>query len=126
MPYKRVIQENQDHIRVEVSGDWIRGKELADAMDVLGQVADICHKKEFNNILAIWDVPGHLPTMAGYNLVELSNKFNWERHFKLAVVYLHKKRFKDAQFAETVAHNRGYRVKMFESEQEAKSWLLEK
>ena len=61
MPYKRVIQENQEHIRVEVSGDWTRGKELDDAMDVLGQVADVCHKKGVNNILAIWDVPGIYP-----------------------------------------------------------------
>ncbi len=125
MAYKFVIQENQDHIRVEVSGDWTPGKELDDAMGVLAQVSDICRKKNINHILAIWDVPGHLPAITAFNVVEYSNRFNWDHDFKLAVVYTHHERYIDALFIETVAYNRGYRVKMFENEQEAKTWLLE-
>ncbi len=109
---------------MEVSGDWTQGKEFDDAIGVWGQVADFCHQKGINKILSIWDVPGRLPTISGYQLVELSNKFNWDRHFKLAVVHLHEERFKDSLFVETVAANRGYLMKMFEDEQEAKSWLL--
>jgi len=72
MPYEFVIQENQDHIRVEVSGDWTPGKELEDAIDVLTQVADICHKKGINCILAIWDVPGHIPQINAIGIVILN------------------------------------------------------
>ncbi|OHD68535.1 MAG: hypothetical protein A2W19_12135 [Spirochaetes bacterium RBG_16_49_21] len=109
---------------MEVSGDWTPGKELEDAIDVLTQVADICHKKGINCILAIWDVPGHIRALIGYEIVDSANKCNWDRHFKLAVVYTHNERFIDSLFVETVAVNRGYRVKMFENKQEAKSWLL--
>ena len=62
--------------------------------------------------------------MAGYNIVESSDKFNWNLRFRLAVVYPHKERFLDAHFVETVAVNRGCMVKMFENEQEANFWLL--
>jgi hypothetical protein len=126
MPYERVIQENQDHIRVEVSGNCIPGKELDDAMDILAQAADSCHKKGINCILAIWNVPGHLPPLTGYDLVEKAKEFNWDSQFKLAIVYLHNERFIDALFVETVAVNRGCRVKMFKNEQEAKFWLLDR
>jgi hypothetical protein len=124
MPYECVIQENQDHIRAEVSGAWTPGKELDDAIDVLAQAADICHKKGIYCILVMVDVPGRLPPLTGYDLVDKSKKFDWDRLFKLAVVYSHNERFIDALFLETVAVNRGYMVKMFKNEQEAKSWLL--
>ncbi len=97
---------------------------MDDAIDALSKVADICRKKNINSILAIWDIPGHLSATTAFNIVEYSKKFNWDRHFKLAVVYTSNQRFTEALFIETVASNRGYVVKMFENEQEAKSWLL--
>ena len=124
MPYECIIQENQDHLRVKVSGNSVPGKELDDAIDVLTQVADICQKKRISRILTIWDVPGHLPSIIGYNIVDFANRFNWGFNFKMAVVYCHKGRFQDALFMEKVAIHHGYKVKMFENEQEAKSWLL--
>ncbi len=124
MPYNCIIQEHQDHVRVEVSGNPVPGKELDDAIGVFAQVADICLKKSISRILAIWDVPGHLPSITGYNIVDFANRTNWGLDFRLAVVYTHKERFIDALFVEKVAINRGYRVKMFENEKEAKTWLL--
>src|SRR5208283_1592199 len=108
MPYERIIKENQDHIRVEVSGNWTPGKELDDAIDVLAPVADICHKKNINYILAIWNVPGHIPALTGYDFVESATRCNWDLHFTLALVYPHNERLIDALFVETVAVNRGY------------------
>jgi hypothetical protein len=125
MPHKLIFQKNPDHVRVEVSGESTPGKEMNEVVDILKQATEICHKEGIKRILAIFDVPGKLPSMAGFDFVELSNKFNWDTHFKLAVVYLHEERLISARFAETVAVNRGYMVKLFENEQEAKSWLLE-
>ncbi len=125
MPYDCNIQEHQDHVRVEVSGGWaIPGEELDNAIGVLRQIAHFCNKKRIKHILALWDVPGHLPAITGYNIVESASRTKWGLDFKLAVVYPHKGRFKDALFMEKAALYRGYKVKMFENEQEAKSWLL--
>jgi hypothetical protein len=124
MPYDCIIQEHKDHVRVEVSGNPVPGKELDDAIGVLSQVAHFCNKKRIARILAIWDVPGHLPSITGYNIVDSATRTNWGFDFKLAIVYSHKERFTDALFVETAAINRGYRVKMFENEKEAKTWLL--
>ncbi len=124
MAYECIIQEKQDHVIVKVSGNQVLAKVSNDAIDVLAKVAEICHNKGIDYILTIWDVPGHLPAIAGYNIVESSAKFNWNFRFKLAIVYTHKERFLDAHFVETVAVNRGCRVKMFQDEQEARTWLL--
>jgi hypothetical protein len=124
MAYKFTILENRDYIRVEASGKWTPGKELDDVSKVLAQVSDICQNKNKNYILAIWDVEGPLPVMIGYDIVESANKFNWGRNFKLALVFTYQEKFKDAHFVETAAVNRGYWVKMFENEHEAKLWLL--
>src|SRR4030042_784294 len=102
MPYECIINEKSDYIRVKVSGNRAPGKESDDAIVVLSKVADICHKKSINYILATWDVPGHLPAITGYNIVESSDKFNWNLRFRLAVVYPHRERFLDSHFLETV------------------------
>ena len=126
MPYDCTIKEHQDHVRVEVAEGWaIPGKEVDDAIGVLRQVAHFCNKKRIFRILAIWNVPWHLPAITGHNIVESARRTKWGLDFKLAVVYPHKERFKDALFMEKVAIYHGYKVKMFEDEQEAKSWLLE-
>ncbi len=125
MPYDCIIQEHKDHVRVEVSEGWATpGKDVENAIGVLRQVAHFCSKKRIFRILAIWDVPLHLPASTGHDIVESATKTKWGFNFKLAVVYPSKRRFEDAQFMEKVAIYRGYKVKMFENEQEAKSWLL--
>jgi hypothetical protein len=125
MAYKFIIQENPDHIRVEVSGEWDPDKNLIDAKSVLMNVTDACRKKGINHILAIWDVPGHISTLTGYQIVEMAKEIHWDLRFKLSVVFAYNERFMDALFVETVAVNRGFMVKMFKHEEEAKSWLLE-
>ena len=124
MPYGCIFQTYPDYLRVEVSGGWTPGKEGEDSVRVWGEVAETCKKEGKTRILAIWDVAGRLPPMDGYNLGANPERFGWDRRFKLATVHLHEERFQDGLFVETVALNRGFRVKMFEDEEKAKSWLL--
>ncbi len=126
MPYDCNIQEHQGHVRVEVSEGWATpGEELKDAIGALRQIDHFCNKKRIFRILAIWNVPGHLPAVLGHDIVASATRTKWGFNFKMAVVYSHKGRFKDALFMEKVAIYHGYKVKMFGDEQEAKSWLLE-
>ena len=125
MSYKLDIKENQDYLKVEISGDWTPGAELEDSVNVWAQVTATCNEKGVTHIMAIWNVPGYLPTMAAYNLVESAEKFGWDKRLKLAVVHLNEERLKDGLVAETLAVDRGFNIKMFNNEQKAKLWLME-
>jgi hypothetical protein len=52
-------------------------------------------------------------------------EFGWSRRFKLAIVDVNEDSRKDNLFTETVAVNRGYNVKIFDNENDAKEWLLQ-
>ncbi len=124
MSYKCIIQKNPEYLRVDVSGDWSPGKELEDALSVWSQVAEACKELEAFNVLAVWDVPGRLPTFTAFQLGSMAHSFGIGHKFKLAIVHLNEERLKDSLFAETVAVNRGFQVKMFSDETQALSWLL--
>jgi hypothetical protein len=125
MSYSVALREYPDHLRVEVSGEWTPGHELEDAVDVWTQVADCCRKSGLTRILSVWDVPGRLPPLVAYELVGARASGAWDRRFRLALVQLREERFKDSQFVETLAVNRGYNVRVFDNEPDARSWLLQ-
>jgi hypothetical protein len=125
MPYQVAIQEYPDHIRVQLSGELTLGLELQDALSVWSQVAEACREKDVTRVLAISTASGRLPTMTAYELAASAEEWGWDRRFKLAVVVVHEERRKNRLFAETVAYNRGFRAKIFDDEQKARSWLLE-
>ena len=125
MPYNVILREEQDHIRVEVSGDRNRGKEVDDAISVWSQVAQICHEKNVYRILAISKLTGRLPILAAFEIAKSPEEFGWSRSFKLAFVDLNEESRQVNLFAETVAVNRGYWIKVFDNELDAKVWMLE-
>ena len=125
MPHNVIIKEKEDYIRAEISGNWTRDKEIEDTIKVWSQVAEICHTKNINHILAIIKLSGHLPRMAAYNIARSPEKFNWSRGFKLALVQLAWESHRATHVIETVADNRGYTLKIFDNKQNAEKWLLE-
>ncbi len=125
MSYTFEIKEVGDYIKVEISGEFVAGEELKDSVDVWGKVLSSCQGKGSNLILAIWTVPGYLPTMAAYNLAESAEELGWQKNFKLAVVHLSEERYQDGIIAETFAVDYGFDVKMFKDEEKAKQWLME-
>ena len=124
MSYICHISQHADYLRADVSGDWSPGNEKGDALDVWTQVAESYLKGRLNRVLAVWDVPGRLPTMAAFNLGSKIDALGVGRQFKLAIVHLKEDRLEDSKFAETVAVNRGYRIKVFGDEETAQNWLL--
>lgn len=125
MPYQVAIQEYPDYIRVQLSGELTPGLELQEATSVWSQVADACREKGVTRVLAISDARGHLLTMTAYELADSALTWGWDQRFKLAMVEVHEERRQNSLFAETVAVNRGFRARVFDDEQKARSWLLE-
>ena len=125
MSYNVTFKENVDHLRVGISGKRTPGNEVEDSLKAWSKVAEICRERNINHILAILKISGHLPDMASYNIGDLAEKYGWSRGFKLAVVTKDEYSRKVNLLSETVAVNRGFDVKVFDNEQDAKTWLLE-
>ncbi len=124
MSYDLSIQDNQDYIKVVISGDRIPGQEVADISAVLVEVAEYCKEKNSNKVLGVINLSGRLPTMASLNIINTTDSFGWDRKFKFALYDMNDDSRKDNLFTETVATNRGFQLKVFDNEQDANKWLL--
>ena len=125
MSYNVTFIENVDYLRVEISGARKQGKEVDDAIKVWSRVAEIGKAKNITHILAIIEITGFMPKMASFDIGNLADKFGWSRSFKLAVVTSDEESRKANLYTETVAVNRGFDVRIFDNEQDAKIWLLD-
>jgi hypothetical protein len=129
MAYNVSIQEKQGYIRVEVSGERASGQEAKDAVDLWGNLAEVCNRKGVFRVLAIYNLSGDLPTMAAYDAGVSLVKIDLMKKLKVALVDLNEKSRKINLFTETVAVNRSSysdRGKVFDDENKAIEWLLGK
>jgi hypothetical protein len=124
MPYEFSIQETENYIRVEVSGQRTPGSEVEDAIIVWSRVAEVCNAKQMDRILGIHNLTGRLPARAAHAIAYDPAKFGWSKRFKLAIVESNEESRQDMFFVEDVAVSSGYRVRIFDSEQKAETWLL--
>lgn len=109
---------------MDVSGSWTPGKEAEEAIQFWAQAADACREHKLMHVLAVFDIPGSLPTMAAYEIASDPESFDWDHRVNVALVYPHRDRFESNLFSETVAVNRYYRVKAFQEESSAVDWLI--
>jgi len=124
MPYEVRIREFEDYIKVEASGKRTPGNEEKDALSVWSRVAEVCRAKQIDRILGIYNITGRLPTPAAHAIAYNPARFGWSRRFKLALVDLNEESRQDVLYVEDVAVSSGYKVRVFDNEQEAKAWLL--
>ena len=119
------IEEKDGYLKVEIFGKRNLRNEAVDAIEVLSKVDKIRKAKNINNILLILRITGHFPFMASYDIGDKAGKLGWSRMFRVAAVTMDEYSMESYLFIETVAVNRGYNVKIFDNEQDAKTWLLE-
>lgn len=125
MSYNITVKEKGNHIRVEVTGKRIPGKEVEDAGIIWSQVSEICRTKNIDKILLVSKVTGPLSFLASFNIAATPKDYGWSHRLRLAAVILDEEARKGYLFSETVGVNRGYIVKIFDNEQDAKTWLFE-
>lgn len=125
MPYETEIQAFEDHIRVAVSGTRMPGKVVADAIRVGKQISKACRDAGVHRVLAIFHMTGRLPPTEAYEIFSDPEALGWSRDIKLALVDMNEDSKEDSLFSETVAVNRAYQMGVFDTEAEAKDWLLD-
>jgi hypothetical protein len=129
MSFNVSIEKKQDYIRVEVSGERIRGQVDSDAITLWSNVAEVCNKNGVFHVLAVLNLTGELPTMAAYNIGTTLVQNELMKKLKIAVVDMNEKSRGTNLFLETVAVNRGGssdRSRIFDNEKKAIEWLLGK
>jgi hypothetical protein len=125
MGYESVITVERSYIRVELSGERERGREAEDSLRVWEEVIQILKESGIHAILAVLNLDGRLPTMAGYQIATTLDTIGIPRRTRIALVDLNSDSRPDNEFAATVAVNRGYMARIFSSEEDALKWLLE-
>ncbi len=124
MPIEYRIESKHDFLRLEVSGEWTPGQETREARAIWAKLAEACRLTEISRVIAVFDMPGRLPTMQAFDIARSPESFGWDRRWKAAIVCPYPERFENTLFSEVVAVNRGYTVKTFKDESRAQAWLL--
>jgi hypothetical protein len=126
MSYDFEIQEKQDYMRIEISGERVKEHEVDDSLEVWTRLAGICTDKGIFKVLFVLNLSGDLPMMAAFEIGDKGVKINFPKKMKIALVDLNEKSRAKNYFAETVAVNRsfGSGSMMFDDENKAKEWLL--
>jgi hypothetical protein len=110
-----------DHIRVIADGD----KDYRFMDRVWREIAAACEKHDCYNVLGIADTSTPIEAVDGYDLVELFKELNVGQNYRIAWVELDEDARDLMTFVQTVLSNRGLPGLLFETEAEARKWLLE-
>jgi hypothetical protein len=124
MSYDVSITEHKDYLRVQMSGKRNSSQEPEDSIRAWTQITEACDKANLDRILVVSNITGRLETLAPLDIARSHESFGWSKHFKMAFVSFDEESWNDISFAETVGVNRGFFVKLFDNEQDAKAWLL--
>jgi hypothetical protein len=128
MSYEALVQENPDHIRVEVTGERESSQQIIEsAKEFWPRILDLCDEKGVYRVLAIFNLRGDLPTLTAYELGEWAANYGRNTRAKIAFVDLNEESRNINRFVEDVAVNRALNpemVKVFGDERSAKEWLL--
>ncbi len=124
MSYKAIIEEHNVYLKCIISGDREVNTEVDDITKVWSSLYEICINKGYMKVLAVFKLSGRLSALGSYSIVETAELLGWNRKIKLAIFDTNSESLKDNLFTEDVAFNRGYNVKIFSDENEAKEWLL--
>ena len=128
MSYEASIQENQDHIRVDVTEERESSQQIIEsAKEFWPRILELCDEKGIYRVLAVFNLRGDLPTMTAYQLGKWAANHGRSIRVKVAFVDLNEESRNINRFIEDVAVNRALnpeKVKVFGDEQSAKAWLL--
>ena len=120
MPNKLEVSLAGDHIRVVSDGD--KNYELS--VDMWTQVAKLSREHQCLNVLGLASTTTPLEAVDGYDHARLFRELDMPINIRIAWVETSSDAIDIASFVELVLTNRGYSARVFETEAEARSWLL--
>lgn len=123
MPYTITFLEQNDYLRVEVSGDRSTGDPAKSGRSAVDQIVEKCRASDYTHILIISHLVGDYPPFANYQVVSAMAEQAIPEAWKVAYVNLDPNSHKAVQFSETMASRKGFRARLFDNERDAIDWL---
>ena len=123
MPYDFEIVVQDDLVRVEVAGDRSAGDHVANADEVGKAIVGACRDSGIDRILVLSQLTGRASPLDQLRTVLHSIQYGWNRDFTMAFVDLNAETVRETRFVETIALNRVFKVRVFDNEADARSWL---
>ena len=125
MAYDIQITPQPDYLYVQVSGQRVPHRVAKDALAMWQRIAEACQRTASERVLCVTDLKGTIPTMAAYDTGNsVADLFHGMR-VKAAYVVNDEQSLETNAFGQTVAINRGFYVKLFVDEAEAREWLFQ-
>jgi hypothetical protein len=109
-----------DHIRVIADGD----KDYRFMEDLWREVSAACNQHDCYNVLGIANTTTPVEAVEGYELPSLFREFNIDQRYRIAWVELDEDAQDVITFVQSVLSNRGLPGLLFETEAQAREWLL--
>lgn len=109
---------------VHATGDRSSENPLAAAKDLWVQVALECEETGISRVLLLSEINGRFPTCACYETISSLDECGVSRAWKIAYVNDDERWRGDLMFMAALAAYQGFFVQLFESEAEARKWLI--
>ncbi len=110
-----------DHVLVIADGD----KDYRYMDRLWRKLAATCEKYDCYNVLGIANTSTPVEAVDGYDLAALFRELNIGQNYRIAWVELDEDARDTAAFVQTVLANRGLPGLLFDTEADARKWLLE-
>lgn len=123
MAYELNFQAEGSILRVDISGDRTKGDLTSSAKEAWREVARVARDKNLRRILVISRATGNYPTLSAFQINSTLEDCGVQRGWVIAFVNIDPDSYQDIKFAETVAVNRGFTVKVFNNTDKARMWL---
>lgn len=109
-----------DHVLVIADGD----KDYRYMETLWGEVAATCEQHDCYNVLGIANTTTPVEAVEGYDLPAIFKDLHIGQHYRIAWVENKQDARDMVEFIATVLNNRGMPGRLFDTEAEARQWLL--
>jgi hypothetical protein len=120
MENKLVVTFEGDHVLVIADGD----KDYRYMERLWSEVAATCEKHDCYNVLGIANTTTPIEAVEGYDLPTIFRELRIGQHYRIAWVEKEQDARDMVEFVVTVLNNRGMPGRLFNTEAEARQWLL--
>ena len=124
MAYKINFHEENDLLRVEISGEREKAKLIPNARDAWREIAKVNRDKKQRKVLILSSATGKYPIFDALMINQSLAEYGVQRDWKIAFVNQDQVSFPEVKVSEMIAVNRGFNLGVFPDEESARRWLL--
>jgi hypothetical protein len=119
-----------EYTNIEFKGEYIKAesrarKSLEWARRFWSEVVKACEKNNCYKVLGVSESLVVMPFLDGLDHADLFNELGIDRKYRIAWVELNEEATDTVAFVDDFLYNRGLPGRLFQNEEEAKTWLLE-